>query len=69
MDLQSKIDGIMQYEDMYGIIAVAFIVICCIKALTSKKKADTKGGYSLLVLCVGCFVVLFAVCNTGGGAV
>lgn len=69
MNLQNKIDSIMQYEDIGGIIAVVFIVICCIIAFTNKDKPSQKGGYSLLVLFVGCFIVLFVVCNLGGDAV
>ena len=69
MNLQEKIDKIMQYEDIGGIIAVVFIVICCIIAFTNKDKPSQKGGYSLLVLFVVSFVVMFAVCNIGGDAV
>ena len=69
MNLQNKIDSIMQYEGYAAIVCGAAIVIFCIMAITSKKKADTKGGYSLLVLFVGCFIVLFVVCNFGGDAV
>ena len=69
MNLQEKINEIMQYEDIYGIICVAAIIIFVIMALTSKKKTDTKGGFSLLTLCIGAFVVLFVVCNFGGDAV
>lgn len=69
MNLQEKINAIMQYEDIGGIIAVVFIVICCIIAFTNKDKPSQKGGYSLLVLFVVSFVVMFAVCNIGGDAV
>lgn len=67
-NLQNKIDNIMQYEDYAAIGCGVIIAIFVIMAITSKKKTDTKGGYSLLVLFIGCFAVLFAVCNIGGGA-
>ena len=69
MNLQNKIDSIMQYEGYAAIVCGAAIVIFCIMAITSKKKADTKGGYSLLILFAVSFVVMFAVCNLGGDAI
>lgn len=68
MNLQEKINEIMQYEDYAAVVCGAAIVIFCIMAITKKDKPSTKGGYSLLVLCVGCFAVLYVICNLGGGA-
>lgn len=68
MNIQNYIDSVMQYESIGAIISGAFIVICCICAAVSKKQADTKGGYSLLVLCVISFAVMYLICNVGQGA-
>lgn len=69
MDIQKFIDSVMQYENIAAIVCGAFIVICCICAVFSKKKTDTKGGYSLLALFGVSFAIMFIVCNFGGGAV
>lgn len=69
MSIQDKIDYVMNYEWIVAIVCGAFIVICCICAVFSKKKTDTKGGYSLLALFGVSFAIMFIVCNFGGGAV
>lgn len=69
MNLQDKIDSITQYEDYAAILCGVVIVVFIIISLTRKDKPTQKGGYSLLVLCVGAFAVMYFICNTGGGTV